>query len=61
MQPLETKSGSYIFYGDPASFHDWELRTRLRIKMSLFEQAIKDREKKEENEEEDEYMTFPDL
>ena len=21
--PLETKSGSYIYWGDPASFHDW--------------------------------------
>ena len=57
--PLETKSGSYIFYGDPASFHDWEFRTRLRIK--LFEQEIKDRKKKEEDAEEDEYMIFPDL
>ena len=31
--PLETKSGSYIYYGDAASFHDWEFRTRLRIRL----------------------------
>ena len=31
--PLETKSGSYIYYGDPQSFHDWEFRTMLRIRM----------------------------
>ena len=30
---LETKSGSYIYYGDAASFHDWEFRTRLRIRL----------------------------
>ena len=28
----ETKSGSYIYYGDAASFHEWEFRTRLRVK-----------------------------
>ena len=28
--PLETRSGSYIYNGDPAYFHDWEFfRTRL--------------------------------
>ena len=31
--PLETKSGSYIYAGDAASFHDWELRTLLRINL----------------------------
>ena len=35
--PLETKSGSYIYWGNPASFHDWKLRTELRIK--LYDQA----------------------
>ena len=30
---LEAKSGSYIYYGDAASFHDWEFRTRLRIRL----------------------------
>ena len=35
--PLETKSGSYIYWGDPASFHDWKFRTELRIK--LYDQA----------------------
>ena len=27
-----TKSGSYIYHGDAASFHEWEFRTRLRVK-----------------------------
>ena len=27
----ETRSGAYIYYGDAASFHEWEFRTRLRI------------------------------
>lgn len=31
--PLETKSGSYIYYGDAANYHDWEFRTLLRIKL----------------------------
>ena len=39
--PLETKSGSYIYHGDAASFHDWQFRTLLRIR--LFEQSnVKD-------------------
>ena len=28
----ETKSGSYIYHGDAATFHEWEFRTRLRVK-----------------------------
>ena len=27
-----TKSGSYIYYGDASNFHEWEFRTRLRLK-----------------------------
>ena len=27
-----TKSGSYIYHGDAARFHEWEFRTRLRAK-----------------------------
>ena len=27
-----TKSGSYIYHGDAAHFHEWEFRTRLRVK-----------------------------
>ena len=30
---LETKSDSYIYYGDAASCHDWEFRTRLHIRL----------------------------
>ena len=26
----ETRTGVYIFFGDAASFHEWEFRTRLR-------------------------------
>ena len=28
----ETKAGSYIYGGDASSFHEWEFRTRLRVK-----------------------------
>ena len=31
--PLETKSGSYIYHGDAAHYHDWEFRTLLRIRL----------------------------
>ena len=31
--PLETKSGSYIYYGDVTYYYDWEFRTLLRIKL----------------------------
>ena len=27
-----TKSGSYIYYGDASQYHEWEFRTRLRVK-----------------------------
>ena len=37
--PLETRSGSYIYNGDPAYVHDWEFRTLRRLK--LYEDAIK--------------------
>ena len=37
--PLETLSGSYIYNGDPAYFHDWEFRTLMRLK--FYEDAIK--------------------
>jgi hypothetical protein len=29
-----TKSGSYIYYGTANDFHEWEFRTRLRVKAS---------------------------
>ena len=41
--PQETRSGSYIHNGDPASFHDWEFRTLMRLK--LYEDAIRSRKK----------------
>ena len=44
--PLETKSGSYIYWGDPASFHDWKFRTELRIK--LYDQAQTQQAKKQD-------------
>ena len=43
---LETKSGSYIYWGDPASFHDWKFRTELRIK--LYDQAQTQQAKKQD-------------
>ena len=29
--PHETKSGSYVYHGGAASFHDWSFRAQLRI------------------------------
>ena len=29
----ETKSGSFIYHGDAASYHDWEFRTLLRVEL----------------------------
>ena len=37
--PLETRSRSYFYNGDPAYGHDWEIRTLLRLK--LYEDAIR--------------------
>ena len=31
--PQEIKPGSYIYWGDAASFHDWKFRTELRIRL----------------------------
>ena len=31
-KPEITKSGSYVYHGDPGKFHEWEFRTRLRCK-----------------------------
>ena len=69
--PHETKSGSYIYSGDPAGFHDWEFRTRLRIR--CMEEAVKAKEEyrarasrprtpqepEEVEEEEEEEFPFP--
>ena len=33
-----TKSGSYVYYGDAANYHEWEFRTRLRVKSSSYEE-----------------------
>ena len=35
-----TRTGTYICYGDAASFHEWELRTRLRIAGQTCDQYI---------------------
>ena len=37
--PLEIRSGSYVYNGDPAYFHAWEFRTLMRLK--LYEDAIR--------------------
>ena len=42
--PLETRSGSYIYDGAPSTYHDWELRTSMRLK--LYEDAIRSKSKK---------------
>ena len=67
--PLETKSGSYIYAGDAANFHDWQFRTLLRIR--LYEQQLEEISKSADPvgttatepaaEDADEYATFPDL
>ena len=28
----ETKQGAYIYWGDAGNFHEWEFRTKLRLK-----------------------------
>ena len=33
--PVETKSGSYIYVGSVAHFHEWEVRTEMRIAAAL--------------------------
>ena len=30
-QTKETKSGSFIYWGEAANYHEWEFRTRLRV------------------------------
>ena len=67
--PLETKSGSYIYAGDAANFHDWQFRTLLRIR--LYEQQLEEMSKTADPvgttatepaaEDAQEYATFPDL
>ena len=37
--PLETRSRSCVYNGDPAYFHDWEFRTLTRLK--FYEDAIR--------------------
>ena len=36
-----TKSGSYIYDGSPSNYHEWEFRTRLRVRAA----GTKDEEK----------------
>ena len=42
--PLETRSGTYIYDGAPSTYHDWEFRTSMRLK--LYEDAIRSNSKK---------------
>ena len=37
---FETRTGAYIYYGDAASFHEWEFRTGLRIAGKTGDQYI---------------------
>ena len=36
----ETRTGAYIYFGDAASFHEWQFRTRLRIAGKTGDQHI---------------------
>ena len=36
----ETRTGAFFYYGDAASFHDWELRTPQRIAGKTGDQYI---------------------
>ena len=38
--PLETRSGSYIYDGNPRTFHDWEF-FRTSILLKLYEDAMR--------------------
>ena len=31
--PLETKSGAYVYSGEPSHFHEWQFRTLLRVEL----------------------------
>ena len=55
--PHETKSGSYIYSGDPAGPSDWEFSTRLRIR--CMEEALKAKAEADEEEQEEEEFPFP--
>ena len=48
--PLETKSGAYVYSGDPSHFHEWQFRTLLRVELckKKMEQKAKEKAKDEE-------------
>ncbi|CAK9055782.1 unnamed protein product [Durusdinium trenchii] len=69
--PVETKTGSVIYWGDPQSFHDWEFRVLLKIQileaneaaaragLETAEDEKKEREEFEAGLDEEGYEKFP--
>eukprot|EP00435_Cladocopium_sp_Y103_P041085 s3831_g11.t1 len=46
--PLETKSGAYVYSGDPSHFHEWQFRTLLRVELCKKKMEQKAKEKAKE-------------
>jgi len=46
--PLETKSGAYVYSGDPSHFHEWQFRTLLRVELCKKKMEQKAEEKAKE-------------
>ena len=43
--PQETKSGAYVYSGDPSHFHEWQFRTLLRVELCKKKMEQKTKEK----------------
>ena len=46
--PLETKSGAYVYSGEPSHFHEWQFRTLLRVELCKKKMEQKAKEKAKE-------------
>ena len=46
--PQETKSGAYVYGGDPSHFHEWQFRTLLRVEFCKKKMEQKAKEKAKE-------------
>ena len=46
--PQETKSGAYVYSGDPSHFHEWQFRTLLRVEFCKKKMEQKAKEKAKE-------------
>ena len=46
--PLETKSGAYVYSGEPSHFYEWQFRTLLRVELCKKKMEQKAKEKAKE-------------